>query len=292
MIGAIEAGGTKFVCAVGTKDGKWIERVQFPTEWPEKTMENVIHFFKSYELEAIGVGSFGPCGVDPDKDDFGFITSTPKPGWRSYGIVPALKEMFDVPVGFNTDVNAAALGESMFGAAKGLDSCLYITVGTGIGAGAIVGGKLLQGVSHPEMGHIVVRRHPADLYAGTCPYHKDCLEGLAAGPSLENRYGKKGHQLESNAGVWEMEAYYLAQAITQYILIISPKKVILGGGVMKQRQLYPLIQEKVKAFLNGYVNVPEITERIAEYIVAPELGDNAGITGALLIGKAALEKGG
>lgn len=292
MIGAIEAGGTKFVCAVGTQDGEWIERVQFPTEQPEKTMQNVIGFLKSYEIEAIGVGSFGPCGVDPDKDNFGFITSTPKQGWRSFGIVPALQQAFGVPIGFNTDVNAAALGESVFGAAKGLDSCLYITVGTGIGAGAIVGRTLLQGAAHPEMGHILVRRHPDDLYAGTCPYHNDCLEGLAAGPSLQARYGKKGDELESDTTVWELEAYYLAQAIAQYVLILSPKKVIVGGGVMKQKQLYPLIQEKVKSLLNGYVDIPEITENIANYIVAPELGDTAGITGALLIGQAALKQEG
>ena len=292
MIGAIEAGGTKFVCAVGTKEGEWIKRVQFPTEQPEETMENVINFFKSYDIEAIGVGSFGPCGVDPGKDNFGFITSTPKPGWRSYGMVPAFKKAFDVPIGFNTDVNAAALGEAVFGAAKGLDSCLYITVGTGIGAGAIVGGNLLQGVSHPEMGHILVRRHPDDAYAGTCPYHKDCLEGLAAGPSLEARYGKKGGQLAADGRVWEMEAYYLAQAIAQYVLIVSPKKVILGGGVMKQQQLYPLIRTNVKTLLNGYVDVLEINKNIEDYIVAPGLGADAGITGALLIGKAALEQKG
>ncbi|MED1203317.1 ROK family protein [Heyndrickxia acidicola] len=280
LFGSIEAGGTKFVCSVGDREGNIEARASFPTTVPEETMPQVIEFFKPYTLKGIGIGSFGPIDINPNSPTYGFITSTPKPGWRNYPFVQAIKEQLNVPVGFNTDVNAAALGELRKGAAQGLDSCLYITVGTGIGAGAVVQGKLVQGLSHPEMGHILVRRHPEDHYAGKCPYHKDCLEGLAAGPAIEERWGKKGMDLAEKPEVWEMEAHYIAQALAQYILILSPEKIILGGGVMKQTQLYPLIQQKVADILNQYVELPDL----ASYIVPPGLGDNAGITGALLLG--------
>ncbi len=192
LLGAIEAGGTKFVCAVGHEDGTIVERAVIPTDLPEVTMREVIQFFQKHQPDAIGIGTFGPADVDPNSPAFGTITSTPKNGWRNYPLLSELKKIFSVPMGFNTDVNAAALGEARLGVAKGLDSCLYITVGTGIGAGALVGGKLLQGLSHPEMGHIMVRRHPNDSYEGKCPYHNDFLEGLAAGPAIEARWGRKG----------------------------------------------------------------------------------------------------
>ena len=198
----------------------------------------------------------------------------------------ALKDAFSVPIGFNTDVNAAALGEATFGAAKGLDSCLYITVGTGIGAGAIVQGKLLQGLSHPEMGHILVRRHPNDEYQGKCPYHHDCLEGLAAGPAIEERWGAKGDQLVDRVEVWDMEGYYIAQALMQYVLILSPKKIILGGGVMNQKQVFISVYKYLQEFLNEYVVLPELNE----YIVSPGLGDNAGITGSLMLAHQAFQE--
>jgi fructokinase len=278
--GSIEAGGTKFVCAVGDQEGNIAARASFPTTIPEETIPQVIEFFKQYTLKAIGIGSFGPIDIKPNSPTYGFITSTPKPGWRNYPFVQAIQEQFSVPVGFNTDVNAAALGELRNGAGQGLESCLYITVGTGIGAGAVVQGKLVQGISHPEMGHILVRRHPEDLYKGKCPYHKDCLEGLAAGPAIEERWGKNGMELAEETAVWEMEAHYIAQALAQYILILSPEKIIVGGGVMKQTQLFPLIQQKVADILNQYVELPDLST----YIVPPALGDNAGITGALLLG--------
>jgi fructokinase len=286
MLGAIEAGGTKFVCAVGDETGKLIDRIQIPTTVPDETMPAVISFFKQYELEAIGVGSFGPIDIDRDSKTYGHITSTPKTAWKDYPIVQTLKNAFHVPVGFNTDVNAAALAEAVFGAAKGLDSCLYITVGTGIGAGAVVQGKLLQGLSHPEMGHILIRRHPDDSYQGKCPYHGDCLEGLAAGPAIEERWGVKGSNLVGRTEVWELEGYYIAQALMQYILILSPKKIILGGGVMNQRQVFSSIYKNVSNFINGYVNLPELSE----YIVSPGLGDNAGIIGSLLLAHQALQE--
>lgn len=289
MLGAIEAGGTKFVCGVGTKEGKLIERIQIDTEAPEITMPKVIDFFKKHPVVALGIGSFGPVDVEKTSDTYGNITSTPKPGWGDYPFVDTMKAALNVPIEFNTDVNAAALGELMHGAAKGLDSCLYITVGTGIGAGAVVQGKLLQGLSHPEMGHTLVRRHPEDTYEGHCPYHKDCAEGMAAGPAIEERWGRKGIELADRLEVWELEAYYLAQALMQYILIVSPKRIIMGGGVMKQAQIFSLIHEQVKALLNGYVALPEITQHIEGYIVPPALGDDAGITGALMLANQALE---
>ncbi|TDL73726.1 ROK family protein [Rhodococcus qingshengii] len=286
MLGAIEAGGTKFVCAVGDETGKIIERIQIPTTVPEETMSQVIEFFKGYQLEAIGVGSFGPIDVNRESPSYGFITSTPKPGWRDYQIVKTLEKEFGIPIGFNTDVNAAALGEVTLGAAKGLDSCLYITIGTGIGAGAIVQGKLLQGLSHPEMGHILVRRHPQDEYQGKCPYHRDCLEGLAAGPAIEGRWGAKGVDLVGRPEVWDMQGFYIAQALMQYVLILSPKKIILGGGVMHQTQLFPAIHKYLKEFVADYVSLPELSH----YIVSPGLGDHAGITGSLMLAKRALQE--
>ncbi|KAF0819674.1 MULTISPECIES: ROK family protein [unclassified Cytobacillus] len=284
MLGAIEAGGTKFVCAVGDETGVIEHSIQIPTTVPEETMTRVIEFFKQFDIESIGIGSFGPIDVNPDSQTYGCITSTPKMEWRNYPFLQVIKEAFGVPAGFNTDVNAAALGEATLGAAKGLDSCLYITVGTGIGAGAVVQGNLLQGHSHPEMGHILVRRHPNDAYNGKCPYHADCLEGLAAGPAIEERWGDKGVNLADRKEVWDLEGYYIAQALMQYILILSPKKIILGGGVMNQSQVFSSIYKYLPELLKEYVSLPELSD----YIVSPGLGDRAGITGSLLLAKRAL----
>ncbi len=286
MLGGIEAGGTKFVCAVGDEKGTIVDRIQIPTTTPDETIPKVIEFFKKYPIEAIGIGSFGPINVNRESPTYGHITSTPKPGWKDYPFVQGFEDEFGVPIGFNTDVNAAALGEATFGAAKGMDSCLYITVGTGIGAGALVQGQMLQGHSHPEMGHILVRRHPEDPYQGRCPYHGDCLEGLAAGPAIEGRWGQKGIELVDRNEVWELEGYYIAQALMQYILIVSPKKIILGGGVMNQKQVFPSIYQHLKEFLRDYVLLPELSE----YIVSPGLGNDAGITGALLLAHQALSE--
>lgn len=283
MLAAIEAGGTKFVCAVGDENGNIVERTQIPTTVPEETMGKVIEFFRNFSVDAIGIGSFGPIDINQESPTYGFITSTPKIAWKDYPFVQAMKDAFAVPVGFNTDVNAAALGEASLGAAKGLDSCLYITVGTGIGAGAFVQGQLLQGLSHPEMGHILVRRHPDDPYQGRCPYHHDCLEGLAAGPAIEERWGVKGVELAERAEVWDLEGYYLAQAIMQYILILSPKKIILGGGVSHQEQVFTSIYKYLPELVQGYVSLPELSS----YIVRPGLGDEAGITGALILAQQA-----
>ena len=283
LFGAIEAGGTKFVCGVGDEYGKVSERVSFQTTTPEEVFKNAIDFFRGKKIQALGVGSFGPINLDQLSSTYGYITSTPKPNWQNIDLVGTLKKQLQVPIGFDTDVNAAALGELKWGAAKGLESCIYITVGTGIGVGAIVEGKLVHGLTHPEMGHILVRRHPNDSFTGLCPYHKDCLEGLAAGPAIEKRWGKKGQELADDEKVWELEAYYLAQGISNFILILSPKKVIIGGGVAKQQQQFPLIQKNVQLLLNGYVAHEMILSNIGDYIVPPILGDNAGLCGALAL---------
>ena len=190
---------------------------------------------------------------------------------------------------FDTDVNGAALAESWWGAGENLKNVMYITVGTGIGAGAVVDGKMLQGLTHPEMGHIFLKRHKDDKFEGRCPFHKDCMEGMAAGPAIEDRWGKKGFELADRGEVWDMEAYYLAQAVVNYILILSPQKVIMGGGVMKQKQLFPLIRKYVSEFLNSYVQKEEILEKIDDFIVYPGLGDEAGFVGSIALGKVALE---
>jgi fructokinase len=291
-IGAIEAGGTKFVCGIGNELGQIEDRVSFPTTNPEETISKVFAYFKDKEAEAIGIGTFGPIDPDPSSPTFGYVTTTPKPGWSNYNFLGAMKEAFDVPFGWDTDVNAAALGEATWGAAKGLDSCIYFTIGTGVGAGLYVEGKLAHGLVHPEVGHILIRRHPEDQYEGFCPYHHDCLEGLAAGPALERRWGVKGSELGVDHLAWKLEAYYLAQAIVSSVLFVSPKKVVLGGGVMHQEQLFPLIREEVKRLLNGYVSHEALRSEIDHYIVPPGLGDHAGLCGSLALGIAALRSAG
>lgn len=289
LLGAIEAGGTKFVCGIGHEDGTILDRVSFPTTTPEETMGRVHDYFRDKEIEAMGIGSFGPIDPIPGSPTYGYITTTPKPHWSNFDLVGAVLKAMNCKVGFDTDVNGAALGELRWGAAQGLDNCLYITVGTGIGAGSALNGGLIHGLSHPEMGHILVRRHPDDKYEGTCPYHGDCLEGLAAGPALVKRWGvANGADLPPDHPAWEMEAHYLAQALMNYILVLSPQKIIMGGGVMKQSQLFPLIADKLQTLLNGYVQHPSLREGIADYIVPPGLGDNAGLAGALALADAAL----
>ncbi|MCI3923173.1 ROK family protein [Paenibacillus sp. TRM 82003] len=290
MFGAIEAGGTKFVCGVGREDGTIEDRVDFPTEQPERTIGRVIDYFQGKAVQAIGIGSFGPLDLDRTSPTYGYVTTTPKPGWSNYDFLGALKTAFPVPMGWDTDVNAAALGEATWGAARGLDSCVYYTIGTGVGVGVYAEGKLVHGLVHPEGGHVLTRRHPEDDFAGACPYHGDCLEGMAAGPALEKRWGVKGSALAADHEAWGIEAYYIAQAIVGTVLTLSPKRVILGGGVMKQRQLFPLIRAEVRKALNGYVRADALESGIDAYIVPPGLEDNAGLSGALALAIAALRE--
>lgn len=288
-IGALEAGGTKMVCAIGNEKGEIFEKISIPTKTPETTMPEMIQWFKAKKIEALGIGCFGP--IDPDKDSptYGYITSTPKLAWKDYNIVGAFEEQLCCPVGFDTDVNGSALGEVTFGQAKGKKNIVYLTVGTGIGAGVYAEGKLLHGMLHPEAGHILMRRREDDHYEGKCPYHKTCLEGLAAGPAIEERWGKKGIELQDQDEVWDLEAYYLAQALTDYILILAPQLIILGGGVMHQEQLFMRIRSYVKEMLNGYIKTKEL-EDIDHYIVPASLHDDQGIMGALELGRRAFEE--
>ncbi|MDO3408481.1 ROK family protein [Saccharibacillus sp. CPCC 101409] len=283
IIGALEAGGTKFVCGIGNEHGEILDRISFPTEKPEPTIAQAIGYFQSKQIEALGVGSFGPLDLDPDSPNYGHVTTTPKPGWQNYDLLGGLTSALNVPAGFDTDVNAAAFGEAKWGAAQGLGSCVYYTVGTGIGAGVYAEGRLVHGLVHPEGGHVPVRRHPEDRFEGTCPYHKDCLEGMAAGPAIAARWNADGGSLPEDHPAWEMEAHYLAEAVTGAILLLSPKKIILGGGVMHQEQLFPLIRRSVARNLNGYVASAALDD-LDSYIVPPVLGDNAGLAGSLALG--------
>lgn len=283
-IGALEAGGTKMVCAIGDENGKIFEQVSIPTETPEITMPKLIEYFKAKDIEALGIGCFGPICPDKESKWYGYITSTPKLAWKNYNIVGAFKEALGVPVGFDTDVNGSCLGEATFGAAKGLKNVIYLTVGTGIGAGELVDGKLLHGNLHPEAGHMPMRLHPEDTYKGKCPYHGTCFEGLAAGPAIEARWGKSAKELSDNEKVWDMEGYYIAEALVTYILVLAPQRIILGGGVMHQLQLFPIIRKYVKEMLNGYILTAEL-EDIDTYIVPAGLNDDQGIIGCLILGR-------
>ncbi len=235
---------------------------------------------------AIGIGSFGPIELNRDSSNYGFITSTPKPGWSNINICGLIKEELKIPVGFNTDVNAAALGEYEWGAGRGLNNFIYLTIGTGIGGGVMIKGRLLHGLQHPEMGHIFIPQDiKADPYEGNCPFHKNCFEGLASGPAMKSRWGKSPEDLNKNHKAWDLEVQYISLALTNYICTLSPERIIIGGGIMEQKKLLPLILTTVKKMLNNYINMEEITDNIEKYIVLPSLGKKAGILGALVLAK-------
>ncbi|MGN0387207.1 MAG: ROK family protein [Suilimivivens sp.] len=288
-LGALEAGGTKMVCAIGDESGEIYEQVSIPTETPEITMPKLIAYFEEKKIEALGIGCFGP--IDPDKksETYGYITSTPKLAWADYNIVGTMEKSLKVPVGFDTDVNGSVLGEVTFGQAKGKNCVVYVTIGTGVGAGIYIEGKLLHGMLHPEAGHILLSKREDDTYEGKCPYHKTCLEGLAAGPAIQARWGRKAAELKDDARVWDLEAYYIAQALVDYILILSPQMIILGGGVMHQEQLFPQIRSYVEKMMNGYIKTKEMAD-LDHYIVPASLNDDQGIMGALELGRRALMK--
>ncbi len=280
ILGALEAGGTKMVCAVGDDNGNLTARISFPTQTPEETMPQMIAFFKEHHIEALGIGTFGPADLNPDSPTYGCITTTPKLTWANYNIRKAFADALQVPVGFDTDVNAAALGEASYGCMQNIQNGIYITIGTGIGVGVLAEGRLLHGMLHPEGGHILLERHPSDSYKGCCPYHSNCFEGLASGPAIKDRYGKNAVDLEDIPEVWELEADYIAKALVNYILILSPERIVLGGGVMHQEQLFPLIRKKTAEYLNGYIKTKEL-ENMEAYIVPPSLNDNQGVLGCL-----------
>lgn len=287
-LGALEAGGTKMVCAIGDENGNIKERVSIPTKTPEETIPLLVDFFKQREIDALGIGCFGPLELNPKAEKYGYITTTTKLAWRNFDFLGSMKNALQCPVGFDTDVNGSVLGEVTFGQAKGKSCALYLTIGTGIGAGIYIEGKLLHGMLHPEAGHVLITRKETDIYEGKCPYHKNCLEGLASGPAIEGRYGKKAADLAGDEVVWDLEADYIAQALTGYILTLSPEIIILGGGVMHQMQLFPLIRKKVTEYLGGYVNTEELSD-MEHYIVPASLHDDQGIMGCLELGRRALE---
>ncbi len=291
MYGGIEAGGTKVVCAVGRGPEQLTHQTRIPTTDPEETLGRVVQWLSGHEVEAVGIGCFGPVDLDRASETWGYVTTTPKPGWAGVDVAGAVQRALGVPVGFDTDVNAAALGEGTWGAARGLDTFLYLTVGTGIGGGGMVRGRLMHGLVHPEMGHIRVRRDARDPYDGCCPYHGDCLEGLACGPAIEERWGARAEDLPPDHQAWELEVEYLAQGISDLACVLSPQRVIVGGGVMEQGQLLPRLHRRVGEMLAGYVQSPAILDRMDEYIVPPALGGRAGVLGGIALAKRAAEGG-
>ncbi|MGI8989606.1 MAG: ROK family protein [Bryobacteraceae bacterium] len=284
MWGGIEAGGTRFVCAIGTGPADLRARIEFPTTAPEETIGRAAAFFPENirahgPLRGIGIGSFGPVDLDARSPTFGYITSTPKSGWRNVDLSGAIRRKTGVETILDTDVNAAALGEFRWGAAQGLNTFLYLTIGTGIGGGGMANGRLMHGQSHPEMGHIrIPHDRTADPYEGGCPFHGDCLEGLASGRAIEGRWRRRGEQLPGDHEAWRLEAHYLAFGLVSFICTMSPQRIILGGGLMRRETMLPSIRRNVDALLNGYLKAPEI--------VLPQLGNDAGVGGAIALAEA------
>jgi len=280
LYGAIEAGGTKFVCAVGDDNLTVIESVSIPTTEPTEMMPKVIEFFKEHDIISIGIGSFGPIDINKESDTYGYITSTPKTAWKNFDFIGAIKEHFDIPVAFTTDVNTSLYGEFKKGIAKDINSAVYYTVGTGIGGGAMVGGKFVQGYSHPEMGHMTVKIHEDDQsFEGKCPFHGNCLEGVASGPAIEKRAGISAKEIKEDSKDWDIVAYYIAQAALNTTLMLSPEKIIFGGGVMHQNHLLSKIHKQFELLNNDYIALPPVEE----YIVTPSLNDEQGIIGCLAL---------
>lgn len=278
-LGAIEAGGTKFVLAVGSEEGQVFLRESIPTTTPKETIDKVLTFFTTNPVDRLGIGTFGPVDLSPDSETYGSILQSPKLAWRGFNYFDALSSL-NIPIMIDTDVNICALSESVLGHAKDVDSCVYITVGTGIGGGAVVNGTTITGLQHPEMGHIPVIKHPEDTFVGRCPSHSNCLEGLASGPAIEDRFGVPAKELAPDHLAWQIEADYLAQAVYTYALTLSPKKVILGGGVMKVPGLIEQIRNHFITYNNGYL---AHLDNVDDYIVRPGLGDDVGIIGCFLL---------
>jgi fructokinase len=290
LFGCIEAGGTKFVCGVGTGPDD-LKTVQIPTTSPDETTAAAIAFLREHagrDLKAVGIGSFGPVDLHRGSATFGYITSTPKAGWQNFDLAGTVGRALHVPVGFDTDVNAAALGEARWGATQGLLDSIYLTVGTGIGGGAIVHGRLLHGMLHPEMGHIRIPHDRArDPYPGGCPFHGDCLEGLACGPAMTARWGKPGRELPPDHPAWALEAHYLALALNNWVCSLAPKRFVLGGGVMQHAPLFDLIRHELAGLLNGYIRAKEVTDGLDAFVVPPGLGARAGVLGAMALAEQA-----
>lgn len=298
LVGAIEAGGTKFVVAVGTGPGTEIlAKTSFPTgNNPAQLFSGISAWFnrqqsKYGKIQAMGIASFGPVDLDVNSPTYGYITSTPKSSWENTNLLGYFKEAFpEIPIGFDTDVNGAALGEYTWGNGRGISDFVYITIGTGIGAGGISGGQLIHGLIHPEMGHIFIPREPGDDFPGVCPFHGDCWEGLCSGPSMRKRTGVPAEELPPEHPAWDLETRYIAYAVANITCILSPKRVIIGGSVRKAGQLgeerfFQRIRENVGAVLHRYISSESLEDKIDQYIVPPLLGDDAGICGAIALGQ-------
>ena len=289
-IGALEAGGTKMVLAIYQEDGTELERITLPTETPEVTMPKMIAFFREHNIDALGVGTFGPVDLNPDSPTYGYITSTPKLAWKNYPLLEKLLDGQDIPAGIDTDVNAAIIAEVEQGAARGCENAVYVTIGTGIGGGVYSNGKTVHGLLHPEVGHALLKPHPDDPNPrGVCPYHESCMEGLAAGPAIGARVQGDAKDLPDDHPTFAIEAYYLAQMCVNLIMTLSPERIILGGGVMQRESLIKQVRAETLRQLNGYIQHPAIIDHIDEYIVTPDLFPVSGLVGSYLIGKAALE---
>ena len=287
-LGGIEAGGTKFVCLVGSATGEVLQREQFPTTTPDETVARAIAFFETVvrsgtQLDAIGIASFGPVELRSDDPNFGSIVSTPKPGWSFTDLVGPVQAAFDVPVAIDTDVNGAAVAEGRWGAARGLEHFVYFTIGTGIGGGAIVAGRPIHGLVHTEMGHLAIPRQPDDAFAGVCPFHGDCFEGLASGSAIASRWGVRAEDMD--AATWiravDLEARYIAAGVRNVVYALAPQRIIIGGGVSSLPELFPGIRSHLAATLGDYPGLPEHTRD--DFVVPPGLGPLAGPLGAIAL---------
>lgn len=285
-LGAIEAGGTKFVCAVGNELGEVFERISIPTTAPEITMSAVDQLFIKNEIEALGIGSFGPINIDLDSRTFGFITNTPKVLWQNYDFMGYLKQHLEVPMYWTTDVNEAAFGESQLGAAQNVNNSIYLTIGTGVGGGIINNNHIFNGRTHSELGHMRINRLPQDTFSSNCPFHDVCLEGFVSGPAIEKRTGLASKFLATDDPTWKIIADYIAQACVNLTVAFAPDKIILNGGVMHQIQLFEIVRSKFKNYFNNYEELPPLNS----YICSAGLKEDSGIVGGLLLGKKALIK--
>ena len=292
MLGGIEAGGTKFVCVIGPSPDRIVRETRFATRDPAATIADAVAFFREaardgHAIDALGVASFGPVELRPGHPRYGFVTTTPKPGWSGADLVGPLRDALGVPVGFDTDVNGAALGEGRWGAARGLRSFVYVTVGTGIGGGAVVGGAPVHGLPHPEMGHVSVARLPGDDFPGICPFHGDCLEGMACGPAMSARWGRPAEDLRGDdlRRAVDIEAHYLAAGLRNVVYALAPERIVLGGGVTGLPGLLPALRDRLAGALAGYPGLPE--HGADGFVVPPGLGGGAGAAGALVLAEAA-----
>lgn len=289
LYGGIEAGGTKFVCMVGNGPDHVVDERRFATTHPAETIQRAIDFFMPYtgsgELAAFGIASFGPVDLDPDSPTYGYITTTPKPEWSHVDLLGSLQRALQVPVAFDTDVNAAAFGERYWTPEnRRLDPFVYITVGTGIGVGILANGRPLHGMVHPEAGHMVIPHdQQKDPFPGICPFHGDCLEGLASGPAMQRRWGQRAENLPGSHPAWDLESGYIALALVNLTLAYSPQRIVLGGGVSQQPGFHDAVRRKVQQLLNGYVQSPLVLDKIDEYIVKPTLGNRSGALGAIAL---------